>query len=84
MKFILSPKGFDSSWGGHACPILSRHLLLPLPIPVDPCGEFASADRVTYRDLAVPGRNMTYEDIMRAHGIATLTVGGKKATAVRG
>jgi hypothetical protein len=34
MKIILSRKGFDSSNGGHASPILPDNTLLSLPIPI--------------------------------------------------
>jgi hypothetical protein len=80
VRFILSRKGFDSSWGGHACPILSGQLLLPLPIPLDPAGEFAGGDALRYCDLRVRGTTTSYEDLMLAHGMNTLTIGGVRQT----
>jgi hypothetical protein len=44
MKIILSRKGFDSSYGGVASPILPDGTLLSLPIPVD-------QSPMTYGDL---------------------------------
>ena len=35
MKIVLSRKGFDSSSGGHASPILPDGKMLSLPIPGD-------------------------------------------------
>ena len=47
MKVILSRKGFDSSYGGVASPILDDGTLLSLPIP--------SPSRITYDELSVGG-----------------------------
>lgn len=82
MKCILSRKGFDSSWGGHASPILARSRLLSLPIPVDPAGPYAGADDVGYADLQVPGVGLSYDALMRTHGIVSLRTGRRRhATA---
>jgi hypothetical protein len=44
LKVILSRKGFDSSVGGHASPILPDRTMLSLPIP-------SSLDRLSYHAL---------------------------------
>lgn len=82
MKFIFSRKGFDSSWGGHACPVISDHTLLMLPIPtVDP--KYGDADNVTYAQLRVPGTEATYFDLMRSHGMKRLVAGNSKPELTR-
>jgi len=57
MKIILSRKGFDSSVGGCASPILPDGTMLSLPIPT-------SLDVVTYDELRTPG-DLTYARIIR-------------------
>jgi hypothetical protein len=47
MRIILSRKGFDSSYGGVASPILDDDTLLSLPIP--------SPSRITYDELSAGG-----------------------------
>jgi hypothetical protein len=47
MKIILSRKGFDSSAGGHASPILPTGEMFSLPIP-------SSLDSIRYEDLVAP------------------------------
>jgi len=54
MKIILSRKGFDSSNGGCANPILPDGTLLSMPIPSD--------DKTKYRDLSYNG--MGYDQIL--------------------
>lgn len=77
MKFILSRKGFDSSWGGHACPLISDRTLLMIPIPVtDP--KYADADTTTYAQLRVPGTDRTFFDVMQSHKMTHLTAGSSK------
>ena len=57
MKIILSRKGFDSSSGGHASPILPDGKMLSLPISV-------VSDNLAYREILAPdGR--TYEQIIQ-------------------
>ena len=48
MKVILSRKGFDSSVGGHANPILPDGTMISLPIPSD-------LDSIDYDSLPAPG-----------------------------
>ena len=48
MKLILSRKGFDSSAGGIASPILPDGRMISLPIP-------SSGDDFTFADINVPG-----------------------------
>lgn len=55
MKIILSRKGFDSSNGGCASPIMPDGTLLSLPIP-------DSQDKDSYADLCY--NNETYADIL--------------------
>ena len=57
MKVILSRKGFDSSVGGHASPILPDGRMVSLPIP-------SSIDRLSYSELGLPG-SRTYADLIR-------------------
>ena len=54
MKVILSRKGFDSSNGGCASPIMPDGTLLSMPIPTE--------DDVLYSDIAWNG--ITYSDIL--------------------
>ena len=49
MKLILSRKGFDSSAGGIASPILPDGRMISLPIP-------SKGDDFTFADINVPGR----------------------------
>ena len=56
MKIILSRKGFDSSYGGQASPILPDRTLLSLPIP-------SENDDIKYSDLLYDGK--TYYDIIQ-------------------
>lgn len=51
MKLILSRKGFDSSAGGIASPILPDGRMISLPIP-------SSGDDFTFADINVPGVHM--------------------------
>lgn len=77
MKFILSRKGFDSSWGGHACPAIPGRELLMLPIPsVDP--RYSQADKLTYAQLRVPGGSGTFIDVMQSHRMKHLVAGDEK------
>src|SRR5438046_2173842 len=72
MKFIFSRKGFDSSWGGHACPILPDGTLLMLPIPVRN-DEHTDADKVRYSDLRIAGSGKSsLLEVMLSHGITRL------------
>lgn len=48
LKIILSRKGFDSSAGGHASPILPDGKMLSLPIP-------SALDTLGYDEIAAPG-----------------------------
>ncbi len=52
MKVILSRKGFDSSTGGFASPIMPSGRLLSLPIPVKKEGEKG----IAYEDLSFDGQ----------------------------
>ena len=56
MKIVLSRKGFDSSIGGHASPILPDGKMLSLPIPL-------SWDRLSYHGICAPG-GKTYGQII--------------------
>lgn len=56
MKIILSRKGFDSSYGGMASPILPDGTLLSMPIP-------SKEERVKYTDLYY--NDVSYYDIIR-------------------
>jgi len=56
MKVILSRKGFDSSAGGHASPILPDGTMLSLPIP-------SSHDSLSYGAITAPGGS-TLADII--------------------
>lgn len=56
MKIILSRKGFDSSSGGHASPILPDGKMLNLPIP-------SWADELAFRKIRAPGEK-TFEQII--------------------
>jgi hypothetical protein len=47
MKIVLSRKGFDSSVGGHASPILPDGTMVSLPIP-------STLDRLGYESLHLP------------------------------
>ena len=55
MKIILSRKGFDSSNGGCASPILPDGTMLSMPIP--------SEDNIEYNDLIY--NNTSYADILK-------------------
>jgi hypothetical protein len=55
MKIILSRKGFDSSNGGYASPIMPDGRLLSLPIPVMANGE----DGISYADLMFDGQPLS-------------------------
>ena len=55
MKVILSRKGFDSSNGGIASPIMPDGTLLSMPIPSD--------DSVSYSDISWNG--ITYSDLLK-------------------
>ena len=57
MKVILSRKGFDSSYGGTASPILPDGTLLSLPIP-------SKAETVKFTDLHYDGQS--YYDIVKS------------------
>lgn len=57
MKVILSRKGFDSSYGGTASPILPDGTLLSLPIP-------SKAETVKFTDLHYDGQS--YYDIIKS------------------
>ena len=48
MKIIVSRKGFDSSVGGHASPVLPDGSMISLPIP-------SSLDSIGYDQLQGPG-----------------------------
>jgi hypothetical protein len=56
VKIILSRKGFDSSVGGCASPILPDGTMLSLPIPT-------STDIASFDDIRVPG-GRTYADVI--------------------
>lgn len=75
VKFILSRKGFDSSFGGHASPIMPDGTMLSLPIPVTP-GTYGGADKIRYSDLQA-GTHGTYLDVMRELQMKALKVSGK-------
>jgi hypothetical protein len=71
MKIILSRKGFDSSAGGHASPILSDDTMVSLPIP-SPLDELAYSDIALDRARTVRGRRdhstngmTSYADLIR-------------------
>lgn len=64
MKLILSRKGFDSSAGGCASPIMPRGKLVPLPIP-------DKASPIRYEDINVAGYPM-------ARIVGDLTCGKQK------
>jgi len=60
MKIVLSRKGFDSSAGGHASPILPDGTMVSLPIP-------SPLDALAYSDIAID-RDRThgnYADLIR-------------------
>jgi len=60
MKIVLSRKGFDSSAGGHASPILPDGTLLSLPIP-------STLDALAYADIAISRSSSdTYADVIAA------------------
>ena len=56
MRIILSRKGFDSSSGGYASPILPDGKMLNLPIP-------SWADELEFRKIRAPG-DKTFEQII--------------------
>lgn len=56
MKVVLSRKGFDSSYGGCASPILQDGTMLSLPIP--------GKSNTLYLDLSYKGYN--YDDIWKS------------------
>ena len=56
MKLILSRKGFDSSVGGHASPILPDGRMVSLPIP-------SSLDTLEYSSLRLSG-GVSYADVI--------------------
>ena len=56
LKVILSRKGFDSSAGGHASPILPDGKMLSLPIP-------HALDTLRYDEIAAPGGKSLQEII---------------------
>ena len=62
MKIVLSRKGFDSSAGGHASPILPNGTMISLPIP-------SPLDALAYSDIAIDGDSgrlhRTYADLIR-------------------
>jgi hypothetical protein len=60
VKVILSRKGFDTTWGGGASPILPDGRMLPLPIP-----ERAGAGQAPYVSLRSP-TGTTYLELLRA------------------
>lgn len=72
MRIILSRKGFDSSAGGHASPILPTGQMLSLPVP-------SSLDSIEYDSLAAPG-NRTVGGIIRELD-ANAKIGDKGAHA---
>src|SRR5688572_14147554 len=51
MKVILSRKGFDSSAGGTASPIMSDGTMLSLPIP-------DKSSPIRYHDITLMGRSL--------------------------
>ena len=55
MKIILSRKGFDSSAGGHASPILPDGTMVSLPIP-------SPLDALAYSDVAITDTSPTRAD----------------------
>ncbi len=57
MKIVLSRKGFDSSVGGCASPILPDGVMLSLPIPT-------STDCLSYDDIQSPG-GLTFAELIR-------------------
>ena len=57
MKVILSRKGFDSSTGGYASPILPDVRMISLPIPSD-------EDSISYSELRFD-KNKTYYDLIK-------------------
>ncbi|MEX2237126.1 MAG: hypothetical protein WEB00_06300 [Dehalococcoidia bacterium] len=65
MKVILSRKGFDSSSGGYASPILPDGRLLSLPIP-EPSRKPGTA--IPYAELDA-GNERSYRDVMAELGI---------------
>lgn len=69
MKIILSRKGFDSSSGGYASPILPSGKLISLPIPDEDT-------TITYENLKIEGK--TYYDIIRSLCGSQLKSGGGK------
>ena len=58
MKIILSRKGFDSSYGGHASPILPDGKMLSLPIP-----SSWDWDNLGYREIFTP-EGKTYQQLI--------------------
>jgi hypothetical protein len=60
VKVILSRKGFDTSWGGGASPILPDERMLPLPIP-----ERTGAAEPRYASLRSP-TGTTYLELLRS------------------
>ena len=58
MKIILSRKGFDSSNGGHASPILPDGKMLSLPIP-----SSREWDNLEYREIFTP-EDKTYHQLI--------------------
>jgi hypothetical protein len=72
VKFILSRKGFDSSFGGHPSPIMPDGSLLSLPIPVEP-RTYGDADRIRYAQLRT-NKQGSYLDLMKRLGIKRLAI----------
>jgi Nucleotide modification associated domain 3 len=70
LKIVLSRKGFDSSVGGLASPILPDGTLLSLPIPT-------SMDNLRYEDIQLPN-GRSYRQIMNEIG-ASNQIAGKGA-----
>jgi len=56
MKIILSRKGFDSSNGGFASPIMPNRRLLSLPIPLTPRQMGNGEAGIPYADLRFDGQ----------------------------
>lgn len=68
MKFILSRKGFDSSNGGIASPILPDGTMLSLPIPVSGVSEEEGKKEYSYRysdfEYNYNGHKLKYDEII--------------------
>jgi len=61
-RIILSRKGFDSSWGGCASPILDSEMI-SLPIP-----EHSINDRESWGDRCCSEKHLTYRDLVTPQG----------------